>query len=336
MTGRSLPKSDFEDYHLSNAFRTILITGGSGFLGRQLVTRAQVLGYRVYAPRSCDFDLETGKGMDEVFEQAKTDGASVEAIIHSAAYYGGIGINQDDPAGLITRNTRMTANIFEYAAKHSVKKMVCVGSSCAYPGHLHEMMTESQLFDGRCHPSVEGYGYNKRIQVVFGTAYHKQHGISFSQVALTNMYGEHDVFTEYRSHVISALIKKFADAKLGLTGAPQLWGTGKPKREFVHVMDAADVIVDALHWPHDDEATNLNGHEVSIRELADLIAELVGFEGSAAWDPSKPDGVARKAISGEKLKQTCTFDYQPRSLRDGLKQTIDWYLANKEEADARD
>jgi GDP-L-fucose synthase len=313
----------------------ILVTGGSGFLGRQLVWRARALGHDVLAPRSAEFNLETGLGVRDCFEKARVAGRPVEAVIHSAAYYGGIGINQTDPAGLIARNTKMTITIFEAAASCNVKKFVSVGSACAYPGHLTDLMTEDQMFGGRCHDSVEAYGFNKLIHLVFGKAFSKQFGMGFSQVALTNLYGEHDVFGEARSHVISALIKKIADAQLGLIPRPVLWGTGTPKREFLHVADAAAIIVDALNWATDFYPVNANGEEITIRGLADLICELVGYKGGVEWDPTKPDGVPRKCLSGEKLRKVVTFEYKPRSLRDGLRQTIQWYLANKAEADAR-
>lgn len=317
-------------------FANILVTGGSGFLGRRIVGRLERLGHRVAAPRSSVFDLETGRGVDEFFGKRRSDGAPVDAVIHSAAYYGGIGINMRDPAGLIARNTRMTVTLFENAAKHGVRKVVSVGSACAYPGHLTGVLEEKDISSGACHDSVEAYGFNKRIHLVFGKAYSRQHGIGFNQVALTNLYGEHDVFGESRSHVISALIKKIADAKLGLTPRPVLWGTGSPKREFAYVQDAADVIVDALNWETDFEPVNLNGEEVTIKALAEMICGCIGYTGELLWDKSKPDGVARKCLSGDKLSRVLTFGFKPVPLADGLRRTIDWYMANKEEADRRE
>jgi GDP-L-fucose synthase len=319
----------------SRLYATVLVTGGSGFLGRRIVSELQAQGVTVLAPRSREFDLESGAGVDTVFEAARRAGTPVEAVVHSAAYYGGIGINMTDPAGLITRNTRMTVTVFEAAARHGVRKVVSVGSACGYPGHLVDVMCEEDFFNGRCHDSVEAYGFNKRVHLVFGKAYRKQYGIEFNQIALTNLYGEHDVFSEERSHVIASLIKKFADAKLGLTGPPVLWGTGTPRREFAYAGDAARVIADALSWATDFEPVNLDGEEITIRDLAALVAEFVGYRGETAWDASKPDGVPRKRLSGEKLRGVVTFPFQPVPLRDGLKRTIDWYLANKAEADAR-
>ena len=317
------------------SYTNILVTGGSGFLGRRIVSVLRGHGHTPLAPRSTELDLETGQGIAEYLGRSADRGTPVEAVIHSAAYYGGIGINVTDPAGLIARNTQMTVRVFETAARFGVRKIVSVGSACAYPGHLTDVLEETRIFDGRCHASVEAYGFNKRIHLVFGRAYHRQHGIDFNQVALTNLYGEHDVFREERSHVIAAVIKKIADAKLGITGPPNLWGTGSPKREFVYVGDAASVIVDALNWDTDYEPVNLNGEEITIRGLVELVAELTGYAGPLEWDTSKPDGVARKCLSGDKLRRCVTFDYRPVVLRDGLRQTIDWYMANKEEADAR-
>ena len=177
----------------------------------------------MFAPRSREFDLETGAGVDAFFEQCRKTGNPVDAVIHSAAYYGGIGINQADPAGLIERNTRMTLTVFSACARNGVRKIVSVGSACAYPGHLTGVMEEKDIFSGRCHDSVEAYGFNKLIHLVFGKAFHRQHKIAFNQVALTNLYGPHDVFREERSHVIAAVIiytKRWqeTDWKEGLLG----------------------------------------------------------------------------------------------------------------------
>lgn len=312
--------------------RTILVTGGSGFLGRRIVAAGQACGYDVLAPRSSELNLEqpiTDQGALQRFTSA-----GIDAIIHSAAYYGGLGINQSDPAGLISRNTQMCVTVFQLAQILGVKKIISVGSSCSYPGHLHEGLREGQIFDGRCHDSVEGYGFSKRIHLVFQRAYYKQFGIASNQLCLTNLYGEGDVFTEYRAHAISALIKKIADAKLS-GGTALAWGTGSPRREFLHVDDAASVIVRALDLPHDDEPINVWGEEISIRDLALLIADMVGLpQNRIAWDATKPDGIPRKFLDGAKLRRLMP-DYAPLSLRQGLAKTVAWYMQNKAEADRR-
>lgn len=315
--------------------KNILITGGSGFLGRQIVYFAKEKGYNVFTPRSYEFNLETNEGIDNYFGKLKNSNNNIDCIIHSAAYYGGIGINQTDPAGLITRNTKMTVNIFESAAKWNVKKIISVGSACSYPGHITNELYEKDIFNGRCHDSVEAYGFNKRIHLVFQKAYYKQYEIKANQLVLTNLYGEHDVFNEKRSHVISALIKKIVEAKQN-NSSVYAWGTGKPKREFIYVEDAAKIIVRAIEFKHDLEPINVNGEEISIFNLANLIADIVGLNRSKIeWDSAKPDGVARKVLNGDKLKKLYP-DFKRILLKDGLRKTIEWYIANKQEADARE
>lgn len=309
--------------------KNILITGGSGFLGRQIVSKAKEAGYSALAPRSKEFNLETEKGVDDYFANLKID-----CIIHSAAYYGGIGINQTDPAGLITRNTKMALCIFEKAAKWKVKKIISVGSACSYPGAMEEDLLEKNMFQGRCHDSIEAYGFTKRIHLVLQAAFFKQYGLLSNQIALTNLYGEHDVFQESRSHVLSALIKKIVDAQQN-DEIVNAWGTGEPIREFLYVKDAADVIVKSINFKHDLEPINANGEEISIYNLCLNIAKIIGLKSSQIkWDTSKPNGVARKVLNGEKLKKLYP-NYKPLSLKEGLEKTIKWYLANKEEADSR-
>ena len=314
--------------------KNVLITGGSGFLGRQLVASAEQQGYKVFAPRSKEFNLETNAGVSEYFAKLNEDGINIDCVIHSAAYYGGIGINMSDPVGLIDRNARMALNIFQASAQWKVKKIVSVGSACSYPGHIHDELKEVDMFNGRCHDSVEAYGFTKRIHLVLQKAYYKQYGIESNQIVLTNLYGEHDVFNEKRSHVISALIKKVVEAQQN-DGFVNAWGTGEPIREFVYVKDAADVIIQSIKFEHDLEPVNVNGEETSIFDLSNLIADIAGLDkDKIKWDPSKPNGVARKVLSGKKLLELYP-EYSPYTLKEGLEKTINWYIANKEEADKR-
>jgi len=314
--------------------KNILVTGGSGFLGRQIVNKAQEAGYTVFAPRSYEFNLKTGGGIIEYFSKLINNGLNIDCIIHSAAYYGGIGINQSDPVGLISKNNRMALNIFESAVNWEVRKIISVGSACSYPGHITNELQEKDMFNGRCHDSVEAYGFTKRIHLVLQSAFFKQYGLLSNQIVLTNLYGEYDVFNEKRSHVISALIKKIVEAKQKNT-IVNAWGTGKPIREFLYVQDAATVIVKSIEFDHDLEPINVSGEEISIYDLSNMIAKIVGLDDSRIkWDHTKPDGVARKVLSGQKLNKLLP-NFNPIDLENGLKKTINWYIQNKEEADKR-
>ena len=320
----------------SAAGSAILVTGGSGFLGQRIVQRAEASQYVVLAPRSKEFDLETGQGVRTRIERQMATDNPIQAVIHSAAYYGGIGICQADPLGLAVRNARMSATIFEEAARAGIPHFVSVGSTCAYPGDLKDqVMTESMIFKGRCHPSVEAYGYSKRLQLVMMAAARKQYGMNCAQIALTNLYGEGDVFQEYRSHAIASIIKKLADAKREDSPAV-LWGTGTPRRQFLYVEDAAKAIVEAVRLDHDSEPINVGGDEISIKDLAFTIADMVGLpRNRIRWDTTRPDGVERKCVDERKF-QTVLPNMDRTTLYNGLRKTVSWYLENKETADLRE
>ncbi|MBM4040462.1 MAG: NAD-dependent epimerase/dehydratase family protein [Planctomycetes bacterium] len=310
----------------------ILLTGGSGFLGCHIVAEARARGYEVLTPRSTEFDLVTMKGVQEYMRNLVGGGGQVDVIVHSAAYYGGIGINETEPATIFYRNTQMALNVFELAREHQVRKVLPIGSACAYPGYLQGDLKEAHFWDGKLHDSVEAYGFTKKIQLVAQRAYFKQHGIESNHLVLTNLYGPHDVFTEHRSHVLAAMIKKFTDADDKVV----LWGDGSPIREFLYVKDAADAIVRAIELDHDLEPINVGtGVGTSIGELAELVAKLIGFRGEIEWDTSKPGGTHRKVLDVTRMKQK--LGWYPRwRLEDGLAETVDWYLKNKEAADLRE
>lgn len=313
----------------------VLITGGSGFLGRQVVAECRRAGHDVLAPRSSMCDLVSKPSVDGFFKAQAAKGP-IDAVIHSAALYGGIGFNTENQLDLTITNARMAANIFDAATHYGVGKFVSVGSTCSYPGTMPEVdLDEQQIFDGRCHPSVEAYGYIKRLHLVMGASAHQQHGTSFSQVALTNLYGEYDVFGERRSHVLSALIKKAVDAR-DSGGVINAWGTGAPVRQFLYVKDAAYVVRAALDFPHDDWPVNVGGEAIAIRDLAEMIAGAVGLSADRiTWDATKPDGVMRKVVRDEKLRALVP-GYRPISLADGVAKTVEWYVKNAREAALRE
>ncbi|MBN2789750.1 MAG: NAD-dependent epimerase/dehydratase family protein [Candidatus Delongbacteria bacterium] len=309
-------------------YKNIFISGGSGFLGRQIVTQALEIGYNVFCPRSSEVDIITGMGIKEYFNKLKGKGIKIDCIIHSAAYYGGIGLNQDDPVGLLYNNTQMAQNIFKIAIDQKVGKIISVGSACAYPGQILDELFEKDIFNGRCHDSVEAYGFTKRLHLVYNKAIYKQYGIESNQILLTNLYGENDHYEDHKSHVIAALIKKIVNAKEN-NSEVIAWGTGKPVREFLYVKDAAFVIVKSIEFDHDLEPINVKGEEVSIYELSNIIADLVGLDKNLIhWDSTKPDGVMRKVLNGDKLKGLLP-DFKKTEFRSGLKKAIQWYVKNK-------
>ncbi len=308
----------------------ILLTGGRGFLGKHILNLLKSKGYDVIAPTSQEFNLLTMEGADKYLHQ------NIDCIIHSAAYYGGIGINQTEPATIFYRNSLMAVNIFEFAKNAKVKKILPIGSACAYPGYLTGDLNEKDFWAGPLHDSVEAYGFSKKLQQVAQRAYYKQYKIESNHLILTNLYGPYDTFTEYRSHVVSALIKKFVDAKLENKSEIVLWGDGSPIREFLFVEDAAEAIVRAVELEHDIEPINIGtGIGTTIKELAEIIMKHTEFKGNLIWDTTKPNGAARKVLDITKMKNK--LNWLPKmNLEQGLKYTIDWYQENKEEADKRD
>ena len=308
-------------------YNKVLITGGSGFLGKQLVPICKK-NYKVLAPRSKTFDLYN---FDKTLSYLKKH--KPEVIVHGAAYYGGININVEEPANLFHHNTLMTTNLFEAAAQSGVKKVVSVGSACAYPGCIIGDMKEEDFWNGPMHDSVIGYGSSKKIQLIAQQSYYKQYGLEGNHLALTNLYGPYDVFTEYRSHVVPALIKRFSDER----NNPVItnWGDGSAIREFIYVKDAAEAISQFIDQPHDLEPVNIGtGVGTSIKQLAELTATYMNFHGKLEWDTSKPNGVARKVLDITRMRKKLP-NFKPLDFEVGLKVTIDWYLKNKKEADAR-
>lgn len=308
-------------------YKKILITGGSGFLGRNIIPICKE-NYKVLAPRSKTFDLYDYKKTLSYLKRHEPD-----LIIHGAAYYGGININIEEPANLFHHNTVMTTNLFEAAAKTGVKKIISIGSACAYPGNIIGDMKEEDFWSGPMHHSVIGYGSSKKIQLIAQESYYKQYGLEGNHLALTNLYGPHDVFTEYRSHVVPALIKRFSDERgnRSITN----WGDGSAIREFIYVKDAAQAICNFIEQEHDLQPVNIGtGVGTSIKELAELTAIYMNYKGKLDWDITKPNGVPRKVLNISRMKQKIP-KFKPIGFEVGLKLTIDWYLENKKEADAR-
>jgi GDP-L-fucose synthase len=309
-----------------------LVTGGSGFLGRHLVPRLERDGHEVIALRSVQCDLlQLGQVLDTL-RRARPD-----RIVHSAAYYGGLGINGVEPATIYFRNIMMGANLFEAARQvDSVRKIVVIGTACSYPGRLENMMAEEDFWSGPVHTSVENYGLTKKIMSVQGRAYFKQYGLESNHLVLTNLYGPWDSYNPHRSHVAAALVRKFVEANASGSREVRLWGTGRPVREFLYIEDCADAIAEAAE-AYADRELPLNictGVGTSIRELAETIRDLTGFRGELVWESDRPDGQAVKILDPARAR--AALRWRPtHSLGDGLRKTIDWYSAHKAEADSR-
>jgi GDP-L-fucose synthase len=258
-----------------------------------------------------------------------------QLVIHSAAYYGGLGFNQLYPGKIFYENLVMGANVMEAARRSGVEKFIAIGTACSYPGCLEGELNEKNLWDGAPHESVINYGLTKKMMAVQGWAYKKQYGFDSIHLILTNLYGPGDTFQIERAHVVSALIKKFVDAKLANAAEVEVWGTGKPIREFLYVRDCADAIVLAAENYSDTVPLNVGcGRGTAIRELVDYVHQLTGYSGRVVWNTSKPDGQMKKVLDVSRMKKILNWE-PPTDLRAGLRKTIDWYTANKETADLR-
>jgi len=310
--------------------KKVLVTGGAGFLGAPVVEILREHGAEVYVPRRRDYNLTHLEDGLRCFAEHRP-----EIVIHSAAFYGGIWINQMYPGRIYYENLMMATNVIEACRLSGVQKFVGVGTACSYPGYLAGELKEEDLWNGEAHETVRNYGTVKKMMQLQCWAYKKQYGFNGIHVILTNLYGPGDSYNPDRSHVVAALIRKFVEAKQNDNSVVEVWGSGRPIREFLYVNDAAEAIVLAAERYDDVEPINIGtGIGTSIRELAETIQEVVRFEGRLNWNTEKPDGQMKKILEVHKMKTVLRWQ-PPTSLREGLEKTIRWYAAHKEAADAR-
>lgn len=308
--------------------KKVLVTGGSGFLGRHICERLRAKGAEVVIPRKAQYDFVRLDDALACFSRHRP-----QYVIHSAAYYGGLGITMAEAGRIYFENLVMGANVMEAARRVSVDKFITVGTACSYPGHLENRLKESDLWAGPLHGSVLGYGSVKKMLAIQGEVYRKQYGFRSIHLIPSNLYGPFDCYDEYRSHVVAALIKKFCDAHLNGTDV-SCWGTGVAIREFLYVEDCADGVILAGEKYDSHEPLNLGtGIGTSIKELAATIAGLLRFRGRILWDASKPDGQMVKVLDTTLMKQTLGWR-PPTSLRLGLRKSIEWYLQHRAKAPA--
>lgn len=299
--------------------KKIVVTGGAGFLGTHVVARLVKEKVKdIFVPLSKDFDLRKKEICERVVKDA-------DIVVHLAAQVGGIGFINEHPGEIFYNNLIMGVELMEAARKAGVKKFVGVGTVCEYPKVVNLPFKEVDLWSGYPEETTAPYGWAKKMAIVQAGAYYKQYGFKAIHLIPVNLYGPGDNFTRETAHVIPSLIIKIVDAKKEGKGSVSIWGTGLATREFLYVEDAAKGIVLATKNYDSLDPINLgSGIEISIRNVTELIMELVGYQGRISWDKSKPDGQPRRQLDVSRAEK---FGFKSKTdLREGLKKTIDWYL----------
>jgi len=304
--------------------KRVIITGGAGFLGSYVVEKLRVRGCKdIFVPLVEDYDLTKEKNVIRLYQDYPTD-----IVIHLAAVVGGIGANRENPGKFYYDNLVMGAMLMEYARQYEVGKFVALGTICTYPKYTPVPFKEEDLWNGYPEETNAPYGLAKKMMLVQSQAYRVQYGFNSIFLMPLNLYGPRDNFDPKSSHVIPALIRKFMEAKNRGEEEVVCWGTGKSTRGFLYVEDAAEGILLATEKYNKSDPVNLGTDlEISIKDLAELIAKLVGFKGKIKWDTSKPDGQPRRRLDTSKAERE--FGFKARmDFEEGLKKTIEWYKKN--------
>jgi GDP-L-fucose synthase len=304
--------------------KRILLTGGGGFLGYHLREALAEAGARtIFSPRRREFDLTQWGVIEELFRTSRP-----QILIHAAAVVGGIGANMAEPGRFFYENALMGIQLIEAARKYSVEKTVVLGTICAYPKFTPIPFSEDDLWNGYPEETNAPYGIAKKALLVQCQAYRQQYGMNAIFLLPVNLYGPQDNFEPQTSHVIPALVRKCLEARAASSSEIVLWGDGSPTREFLYVKDAAQAIIAATRSYKKPEPVNLgSGREISIRELAEMIARLTGFSGRFRWDLTKPNGQPRRCLDTRRAEREFGFRAST-SLETGLQETIAWYLEN--------
>ena len=320
---------------MSNDFwktRRVCVTGGSGFLGSYVVERLKQAGCDdIFVPRSADFDLRDAAAIKRTYEAARPD-----LVIHLAAVVGGIGANRENPGQYFYDNLMMGVQLIEEGRQRGIEKFVGVGTICSYPKYAPVPFKEEDLWIGYPEETNAPYGLAKKMMLVQSQAYRAQYGFNSIFLLPVNLYGPRDNFDPESSHVVPALIKKCIDSVERGNSQIVAWGTGQATREFLYAYDCARAIVLAAEHYNSSDPVNIGaGFEISIRDLAQLIARLTGFEGDFVWDATKPDGQPRRCLDTTLAKEAFGF-VAKTSFEEGLQQTIDWYSTRLKDETAKD
>ena len=298
----------------------VYVAGHRGMVGSAILRRLEAEGHSTLVTRtSAELDLTDARAVNGFFEAERP-----ECVFLAAARVGGIMANATYPADFIRDNLAIELNVIDAAYRYGVEKLLFLGSSCIYPKFAAQPIREDSLLTGKLEPTNEAYAIAKIGGIKLCEAYNRQYGTNFISVMPTNLYGPNDNFDIETSHVLPAMIRKFHEAKL--SNAPQVtvWGTGSPRREFLHVDDLADACVYLMRTYSESELINAGvGKDISIGKLAELVRDIVGYRGSIAYDTTKPDGTPRKLLDVSRLQ---ALGWQPKiTLREGVEQTYNWF-----------
>jgi GDP-L-fucose synthase len=305
--------------------RRIVVTGGAGFLGQALCQRLAREGPAdIFVPRRATCDLLDRSAVRALLRERRP-----EFVIHLAAVVGGIGANRLHPGRFFYENTLIGVQLMEEARLAGVAKFVGLGTICSYPKFTPVPFKEEELWNGYPEETNAPYGLAKKMLLVQAQAYRQEYGFNAITLLPVNLYGPHDNFDPASSHVIPALIRKAIEARDAGQDHIEAWGTGNASREFLYVDDAAEgITLGALAYDKPEPVNLGSGKEITIKELTELVCELVGFRGSIRWDPSKPDGQPRRCLDTQRARQE--FGFQATTpFREGLRKTIAWYEANR-------
>jgi GDP-L-fucose synthase len=299
----------------------IYVAGHNGLVGSAIVKKLKEDGYKnVLTFNSKDFDLRTKEGVDYIFDHYKID-----YVFLAAAKVGGILANSTKKAEFIYDNLMIQTNVIHRSYESGVKKLCFLGSSCIYPKFAEQPIREEYFLTGKLEETNDSYAIAKIAGIKMCQSYTEQYGFSTINLMPTNLYGPNDNYDLNDSHVLPALLKKFHEAKINNQSVVEVWGTGKPKREFLYVDDLADAAVYLMNHYDSSEIINVgSGEDLSIRELASTIANVVNYQGEIVWDRTKPDGTPRKLLNISKIKK---LGWNAKvKLEDGIKQTYERYI----------